>query len=132
MWSLLALALAGLSACDAEDTLAQESPTQSIEQRKIVPLRRLPEIDLLLVIDNSPSMAEEQVSLARNSERFGYVLESLESYSGCPASLHVGVVSADLGTGALPRPRRPRARARGQTATRCATIWCSAGPSLCL
>jgi hypothetical protein len=52
------------------------------------------ELDLLFVIDNSGTMREEQLWLAQNSSRFLSVFESLEG--GVP-SLHVGVVSTDLG-----------------------------------
>jgi hypothetical protein len=52
------------------------------------------DLDLLFVIDNSGSMYEEQVSLAANFSRFLSALENLEG--GLP-SLHVGVVSTDLG-----------------------------------
>jgi hypothetical protein len=61
-------------------------------------------VDLLLVIDNSNSMAEEQALLA---EHAGVLLEELLSPTSLPngtlpapvESLHVGVVSSDMGTG---------------------------------
>ena len=53
-------------------------------------------IDLLLVVDNSPSMAREAGSMARNLAEFVTVLENIDG--GMP-DMHIGVISADMGVG---------------------------------
>jgi hypothetical protein len=53
-------------------------------------------LDLLFMIDDSPSMAEEQANLARNFPRLIEVLEQMPA--GLP-DLHLGVVSSDMGAG---------------------------------
>jgi hypothetical protein len=63
------------------------------------------ELDLLVVVDSSPAMAEERAALA---PALGALVEQvardLESDHGVGLSLHVGLVTADLGAGphALP------------------------------
>ena len=54
-----------------------------------------PDLDLLFVVDNSPSMLEEQTSLATNFPRRMDVLATLDG--GLP-NLHIGVVTSDMGT----------------------------------
>ena len=54
------------------------------------------DVDVLFVIDNSGSMAEEQASLVNNFQRMVTILDNVEG--GMP-NLHVGVVSADVGAG---------------------------------
>ena len=58
------------------------------------------DIDLLFVIDNSPSMLEEQKNLL---DAFSSLLDTLKSSSpdGKLPNLRVGVVSTDLGAGTL-------------------------------
>jgi len=56
-----------------------------------------PDLDLLFVVDNSPSMLEEQASLAANFPRMMDVLATLDG--GLP-NLHIGVVTSDMGTSA--------------------------------
>lgn len=53
-------------------------------------------LDLLFMIDDSPSMAEEQANLARNFPR---LIEALATLPAGFPDLHLGVVSSDLGTG---------------------------------
>jgi hypothetical protein len=54
------------------------------------------DLDIVFMIDNSGSMREEQANLIRNFPVFINALESLPE--GLP-SLHIGVVSSDLGAG---------------------------------
>lgn len=63
-------------------------------ERKEIP--RFPELDLLFVIDSSPSMAKEQGLLADNFNRFIDVL--VQQFPGGLPSLHLGVITPDLGT----------------------------------
>jgi hypothetical protein len=55
-------------------------------------------LDLLFLVDDSPSMAEEQANLARNFPRLIAALTKMPD--GFP-DLHLGVVSSDLGAGLL-------------------------------
>jgi len=54
-------------------------------------------LDLLFMIDDSPSMSEEQANLARNFPRLIDALKKLPA--GFP-DLHLGVLSSDMGAGA--------------------------------
>jgi len=53
------------------------------------------EIDLLFIIDDSPSMADHQANLRANLPNFVNVLQTI--LGGLP-NVHIGVVSSDLGT----------------------------------
>ena len=54
-------------------------------------------LDLLFMIDDSPSMQEEQSNLARN---FPQLIEELRKMPAGFPDLHLGVVSSDMGAGA--------------------------------
>jgi hypothetical protein len=56
-------------------------------------------VDLLIVVDDSGSMAEEQALL---QAQFEAMLVTLTAALGQAPDLHVGVTSTDLGTGAFP------------------------------
>jgi hypothetical protein len=60
------------------------------------PARPKRKLDLLVVDDDSASMVEEQRNLARDFPR---VLEALRSLDGGLPSLHIGIVSTDVGAG---------------------------------
>ena len=66
------------------------------EVRGYVGVSTVRKYDILFVIDDSGSMRQEQESLARNFPAFIRVLENVEG--GVP-SLHIGVVSSNVGTG---------------------------------
>jgi hypothetical protein len=53
-------------------------------------------LDLLFMIDDSPSMQEEQANLARNFPR---LIEELKKMPAGLPDLHLGVVSSDMGAG---------------------------------
>lgn len=53
------------------------------------------DLDILFVVDNSPSMWEQQASLAANFPRMMDVLEQLDG--GLP-NVHIGVTTSDVGT----------------------------------
>jgi len=63
---------------------------------KDIPVEINRDLDILFVIDNAPTMAEEQAALLANFTRFANVLENMEG--GLP-NVHIGVISADLGAG---------------------------------
>ncbi len=54
------------------------------------------EVDILFLVDNSPSMDPKQTALAKNFPRMIDVLNTLEG--GLP-DVHIGVVSSDMGAG---------------------------------
>lgn len=54
------------------------------------------QLDVLVVVDDSGSMAEEQASLAAN---FQLIVDELESLPGGLPDLHIGIVSTDMGAG---------------------------------
>jgi hypothetical protein len=89
--AITALALAGCAvARESEETHAE----QWKEEFKDLPLARRGGFDLLFVIDDSSSMADEQARLAANYPVFANVLET---YEGGLPDVHIGVVSTDVG-----------------------------------
>jgi len=80
---------------------------QSLERRTVVELPATPnrDLDLLFVIDDSPSMLDKQVNLTTNFPSF---LDRLQGVLGGLPNLHVGVVTTDMGTkasgSAMPGP----------------------------
>jgi hypothetical protein len=89
----LAMALVS-SACDGGDP----PPDGGMEPREtVVELRATPErnLDLLLVVDDSPGMFESQLNLQAGLPGF---FERLARAPGGLPDLHIGVVSTDMGT----------------------------------
>jgi len=76
--------------------VSKVDPNQAVEGIRTIPVDSNRDVDMLFVIDNSGSMAEEQASLAANFGRFINVLETIEG--GLP-SVHIGVISTDVGAG---------------------------------
>ena len=69
-----------------------------LEATTIMPATLNRDLDLLFVIDNSGSMAEEQVAL---TQRFGRLTSSLNRVAGGLPDLHLGVISTNVGTGGV-------------------------------
>jgi hypothetical protein len=84
------LACAGCPTRDVSNLAPHNEP----EQIKEIPLSAKRDIDILFVIDNSRSMAQEQESLGTNFPRF---IERLQDIEGGLPNVHVGVVSSDVG-----------------------------------
>lgn len=86
---------------DADGDADGDSDSDADEYRVVTELRSLPQakLDLLFVVDNSNSMAEEQQVL---TDQIGILLEGLLAPSedeGAPfEDVHVGVVTTDMGT----------------------------------
>ncbi|HZS42235.1 MAG TPA: hypothetical protein VFF06_35640 [Polyangia bacterium] len=89
----VAFAALALAACTDREVIGANGDGRWVELRLGVARQ---DIDLLFVIDNSPSMAPKQAELAR---RFPDLLALLGSNApnGQPAHFHVGVVTTDLG-----------------------------------
>jgi hypothetical protein len=88
-------ALLVLAACPQRE-VAEVGPRPTQQEFKDIPVDINRNVDILFVIDNSGSMAEEQASLTANFHRFINVLEGIDG--GLP-SVHIGVISSDLGAG---------------------------------
>ncbi|HUJ60471.1 MAG TPA: hypothetical protein VLX92_18345 [Kofleriaceae bacterium] len=87
-----AYALAGLFLAACSTTSIDVGSLQEVTTLKAIPNR---DLDLLFVIDNSPSMADNQLALA---EAFPELLEPLEQLDDGLPNLHIGVVTSDMGT----------------------------------
>jgi hypothetical protein len=79
-----------LAACASHEVVVGD--LQEINAIRAIPNR---DLDILFVIDNSPSMLEEQQSLATN---FPLMIDALSTLDGGLPNLHIGVVTSDLGT----------------------------------
>jgi hypothetical protein len=90
-----ALTLGMVTGCPSRE-VAEISPAPAKEVEKEIAVSLNRDIDILFVIDNSGSMAEEQASLVQNFPRFINVLKTIEG--GLP-NVHIGVVSSDVGAG---------------------------------
>src|SRR4051812_37883887 len=77
-----------------------ESPRTTVTQETSVRVEQnlKNKVDLLFVIDNSPSMAPKQAELRK---RFPQLIKALDNFAamGSPASYHIGVVNSVLGAG---------------------------------
>jgi len=82
-----------LTAC-FDRKIASVTPEQGKVETKDLPSNPNRDADILFLIDNSGSMAEEQTSLRQNFPRFMDVLSTIEG--GLP-NLHIGVATSNLG-----------------------------------
>ncbi len=96
--SFVALAGAVALGCNAHSLQAPNPmPQQETDQYyEVNPNRK---VDILVMVDNSPSMNEEQVNLAKNFPEF---MKQLQMIPGGLPDVHVGVISSDLGAGPTP------------------------------
>jgi hypothetical protein len=92
--SLLGLA-AGLLAGCPDRTISEVVPEQGRVETKDIPVNFNRNVDILFVIDDSPSMADKQKNLADNFPNFINVLNTIQG--GLP-DVHIGVVTSDMGT----------------------------------
>src|ERR1044071_737733 len=95
--STSALAVLGLSllAGCPDRTISEVTPQQGRVEYKDIPVTVNRDIDILFIIDNSPSMLDKQTNLKTNFPNFINVLNTIQG--GLP-NVHIGVVSSDLGT----------------------------------
>ena len=72
-------------------------PLDKIAPREVkdLPVTAARDLDLLFLVDDSPSMADKQNNLAANFPRFIDVLSTLQG--GLP-NVHIGVATSDMGT----------------------------------
>jgi hypothetical protein len=95
--SMALLAVLPLSAC-VERTVGLVEPIPDTVEVKTLPISLNRELDLLFIIDNSGSMAQEHASL---ETRFPELVGYLGKLAGTLPDLHIGVTSSDMGTGAI-------------------------------
>ncbi len=92
--SFLGLSVGLLAGCP-DRSISEVNPLQGRVEAKDIPVVINRDLDLLFVIDDSPSMADKQANLAANFPQFMKVLSSIPG--GLP-NVHIGVVTSDLGT----------------------------------
>src|SRR5688572_13525992 len=93
--SLLGLATVGLLTGCPDRTISEVNPQQGRVEYKDIPVTVNRDIDILFIIDDSPSMLDKQTNLKANFPNFINVLNTIEG--GLP-NVHLGVVSSDVGT----------------------------------
>src|SRR4051812_25248140 len=101
--SMIPLAVSVLAGCP-DRSIDVVEPLQGRVEAKDIPVNINRDIDLLFVIDNSPSMADKQANLADNFPRFIDVLRSIPG--GLP-NVHIGVATSDMGTQGPPPSTGP-------------------------
>src|SRR5215467_11904801 len=80
-------------------SIDQVTPLQGRVEAKDIPVNVNRDLDLLFLIDDSPSMKDKQNNLADNFPNFIKVLSSIPG--GLP-NVHIGITTSDMGTkGAL-------------------------------
>ncbi len=88
-----------LTACSPPDPEPPDAMPDGpdIQRTQVLSYKALanPDLDLLFVIDDSPSMVDKQVAL---KAAFPMLVAQLSSVSGGVPNLHLGVVSSDMGT----------------------------------
>lgn len=93
--SFLAIACASLLAGCPDRTISEVIPQQGRVEYKEIPVTLNRNIDLLFVVDDSPSMLDKQNNIKANFPKFIEVLQTIQG--GLP-DVHIGVVSSDMGT----------------------------------
>jgi hypothetical protein len=93
--SLLSLTAISLLAGCPDRSIDEVTPLQGRVEAKDIPVTVNRDVDLLFVIDDSPSMADKQGNLIRN---FGEFIKVLATIQGGLPNIHIGVVTSDMGT----------------------------------
>ena len=98
-WVIAAPALPlTLWACTA-NPLQKPDPLPEQQNDQYYEVNPVRDIDILFLVDNSPSMKEEQDNLRAN---FRVFMEELKKIPGGLPNVHIGVISSDLGAGSKP------------------------------
>jgi hypothetical protein len=93
--SLLSLVASGLLTGCPDRSISGVLPEQGRVEFNDIPVNVNRDVDILFVIDDSPSMADKQKNLATNFPRFIDVLSTIQG--GLP-NVHIAVVTSDLGS----------------------------------
>lgn len=91
---VLGLGIGLLTGCP-DRSIDTVNPLQGRVEAKDIPVNVNRDLDLLFLIDDSPSMADKQANLANNFPRF---IEVLSSITGGLPNIHIGVATSDMGT----------------------------------
>ena len=92
LFALLPLGIWGCNAHPLKEPMP--NPQQETDFSILVSPER--EVDILFMVDNSPSMDPKQAALAQN---FPKMIEQLQKLPGGLPDVHIGVVSSDMGAG---------------------------------
>lgn len=84
-----------LWACNANNLQAPD-PLPEQQNDQYFDLNPVRDVDILFMIDNSPSMAEEQSNVRSNFKTF---IDKLDGITGGRPNVNIGVISSDLGAG---------------------------------
>jgi hypothetical protein len=93
--SFVSLVTAGLLAGCPDRSISEVDPQQGRVEAKDIPINVNRDVDILFVIDDSPSMADKQTNLAANFPKFIDVLSTIQG--GLP-NVHIAVVTSDMGS----------------------------------
>jgi hypothetical protein len=93
--SFVGIAAVGLLAGCPDRSVSKPDVNQGRVEYKDIPVTANRDIDILFVIDDSPSMLDKQTNLKNNFPNFINVLNTIEG--GLP-NVHLGVVTSDLGS----------------------------------
>ena len=92
--SSLLLATGLLAGCP-DRSISRVTPAQGRVEAKDIPVTVNRDVDILFIIDDSPSMGDKQANLAANFKNFTDVLETIQG--GLP-NVHIAVVTSDMGS----------------------------------
>jgi hypothetical protein len=93
--SFVSLVAVGLLAGCPDRSISEVTPQQGRVEAKDIPVNVNRDVDILFVIDDSPSMADKQTNLAANFPKFIEVLSTIQG--GLP-NVHIAVVTSDMGS----------------------------------
>lgn len=93
--SLLGIAAVGLLAGCPDRTVSKPDVNQGRVEFKDIPVTLNRQVDILFLIDDSPSMLDKQTNLKANFPNFINVLNTIQG--GLP-DVHIGVTTSDLGS----------------------------------
>jgi hypothetical protein len=91
----VSVVMATVAAGCSDRSVSEIDPQQGRVEVIHLPLQVNLDLDLVFLIDDSPSMADKQANLADNFPRF---IEALGAIPGGLPNLHLAVVSSDYGT----------------------------------
>lgn len=92
--SLITVAVGLLAGCP-DRSIDEVLPQQGRVEAKDIPINVNRDLDLLFLIDDSPSMKDKQNNLADNFPNFIKVISQIPG--GLP-NVHIGIVTSDMGT----------------------------------
>jgi hypothetical protein len=88
------LGLTVLAGCP-DRSISKVNPLQGRVEYKDIPFLQNRDVDILFVIDDSPSMLDKQTNLKNNFPNFINVLNTIQG--GLP-NIHLGVITSDMGS----------------------------------